>query len=68
MCLAVPMKVIKIDGDEGIVASGALKRKANFMLLKGVSPGDYILLHAGFAIERVKPEEAEKTIKMLEAL
>lgn len=68
MCLAIPMKVLKIDGDEGVVASGALKRKANFMLLKGVKAGDYILLHAGFAIEKVKPESAEETLKMLKEL
>jgi len=68
MCLAVPMKIVKIDGDEGMVASGALRRKANFTLLKGVSLGDYVLLHAGFAIARVKSEEAEKTIRMLKEL
>ena len=66
MCLALPMKVVKIDGDEGIVASGALKHKANFILLKGAKAGDYVLLHAGFAIAMVNPEEAEKTLHMLE--
>ena len=68
MCLAVPMKVVKIDGDEGIVTTFALTRKVNFALLKGVRVGDYILLHAGFAIAKVNPEEAKKTIKMIRDL
>ena len=68
MCLAIPMKVISIDGDEGIVATFALKRKANFTLLKDVKAGDYILLHAGFAIAKVNPEEARKTIDIVKDL
>ena len=65
MCLAIPMKVMKIDGDEGIVESGGLKKRANFSLMKRVKPGDYILLHAGFAIEKVKEAEARKTLRAL---
>ena len=65
MCLGIPMKVVKIDGDEGIVESGGLKKKANFSLMKTVKPGDYILLHAGFAIEKIKVAEARKTLKAL---
>ena len=68
MCLAIPMKIVKIDGDEGMVEAGALKRKANLSLLKSARVGDYVLLHAGFAIEKVKPEEARKTIEILKGL
>ena len=65
MCLGIPMKVIKINGDEGIVESGGLKKKANFSLMKDVKPGEYILMHAGFAIEKIKDSEARKTLKAL---
>jgi hydrogenase expression/formation protein HypC len=68
MCLGIPMKVMKVDGAEGIVESGGLSRKANFSLMKSVRAGDYVLLHAGFAIEKIKPEEAKKTLKMLREL
>ena len=68
MCLAIPMKVIKVDGDQGVVSAGGLTRKANLILLKGIKPGDYVLLHAGFAITKVKPEEARRTIKMVREL
>lgn len=62
------MKVVKIDGDEGFVESGGLKKTANLSLLKDVKKGDYILMHAGFAIERVKESEAKKTLKLLRDL
>lgn len=68
MCLGIPMKVIKIDGDEGVVESGGLKKKANFSLMKTAKPGDYILLHAGFAIEKIKDSEARKTLRALKSL
>ena len=62
------MKVVKIDGDDGIVSSGALRKKANFSLMKNVKPGDYILMHAGFAIEKIRDSEAKKTLKILKNL
>lgn len=68
MCLGVPMKVVKLDGADGVVEAGGLTRKANFSLLAGARVGDYVLLHAGFAIEKVKPGEAKKTLKALREL
>jgi len=68
MCLGIPMKVINIEGDEGIVQAGGLRRKANFSLMKDLKLGDYILVHAGFAIEKVKESEARKTLKALREL
>jgi hydrogenase expression/formation protein HypC len=68
MCLAIPMKVVSIDGHEGIVEAGGLSRKANFTLMKGARVGDYVLLHAGFAIEKIRPDEARKTLKALRDL
>jgi len=65
MCLGIPMMVVEIHGDEGIVESGGLKKKANFSLMKRVKPGEYVLLHAGFAIEKIKEGEARKTLKAL---
>ncbi|MFA5143670.1 MAG: HypC/HybG/HupF family hydrogenase formation chaperone [Candidatus Omnitrophota bacterium] len=68
MCLGIPMKVIKIEGDEGIVESGGLKKRASFSLLKDVRAGDYVLLHAGFAIEKIKDSEARKTLRAIRSL
>lgn len=65
MCLGVPMRIVEINGDEGIVESGGLKRKANLSLVRAPKVGEYVLLHAGFAIEKVKEDEARKTLKAL---
>ena len=65
MCLGIPMKIVQVKGDEGLVESGGLKRKANFSFLKHPKVGEYVLLHAGFAIERIKDKEAQKTLKAL---
>lgn len=62
------MKVVRVDGDDGIVSSGALRKKANFSLMKDLKPGDYILMHAGFAIEKIKGREARKTLRVLKEL
>ena len=65
MCLAVPMKIVEVTGDEGFVESSGLKRKANLSLIKSPKIGEYVLLHAGFAIETVKEKEAQKTLRLL---
>lgn len=65
MCLGIPMKLVKIDGANGVVDSAGLKKTVNLSLLKNARIGEYILIHAGFAIEKVKDSEARKTLKVL---
>lgn len=65
MCLAVPMKVVQIDGEFGIAELGGLKRKVNLQLLPQIKLGDYIIVHAGFGIEKLDTKEAEKTLRIL---
>ncbi|MCD6169363.1 MAG: HypC/HybG/HupF family hydrogenase formation chaperone [Candidatus Latescibacteria bacterium] len=65
MCLAIPMKVIKIKGSEGIVELSGVEREVNLQLVEDVSVGDYILIHAGFAIQKLDREEAEETLSYL---
>ena len=65
MCLAIPMKVIEIKNSEGIVELGGVQREVNLQLVEDVSVGDYILIHAGFAIQKLDREEAEKTLSYL---
>lgn len=65
MCLAIPMKVIKIDGEFGDAELGGIIRKVNLQLLPLAKIGDYIIVHAGFAIQRLDEEEAEKTLSIL---
>ena len=65
MCLGIPMKITSIKGDDALVSAGGLKRKANMSLLKDARVGEYVLIHAGFAIERVKTKEAKATLKVI---
>jgi len=65
MCLGIPMKIVKISGDEAIVDAGGLTRTANLSFMKSARIGDYVLVHAGFAIEKIKEKEARETLEIL---
>jgi len=65
MCLAIPMKIVKIKGTEALVKTDGLERRANISFIKNPKVGDYVIVHAGFAMERVKAAEAKKTIRIL---
>ena len=65
MCLAVPAKVICMDGPTARVEIEGNTREANVSLLDDVAVGDYVMLHAGFAISKYDPEEAQKTLELL---
>ena len=65
MCLAVPAKVIEINDLTARVDVGGNVREANVALVEGVKVGDYVMLHAGFAISIYDPEEAQKTLDLL---
>lgn len=65
MCLGIPMRVVEIDGANGVVEAGGLKKGVNLSLRKDVRCGDYVLVHAGFAIEKIKASEAKKTLDAL---
>ena len=64
MCLAVPVRVLQIDGQKALVELGGLAREVSLMLVPDTQVGDYILLHAGFAIEKLDEKEAEETIRL----
>ena len=66
MCLAVPARVTEMrDGLLGLVELGGVVREASFMLLPDVAVGDYVLLHAGYALQKVDTAEAEETRRLL---
>jgi hydrogenase expression/formation protein HypC len=66
MCLSLPAKVLKVEGDMAEVSVGGAVFRAGVQMVEGVRPGDYILLHAGFAIGRMKEEEALETLRLLD--
>jgi hydrogenase expression/formation protein HypC len=68
MCLSVPAKVVKIDGQMADVSVGGAIFRAGLQMVDNISIGDYILLHAGFAIQKISEEEALETLNLLNEL
>ncbi|MBU1932842.1 MAG: HypC/HybG/HupF family hydrogenase formation chaperone [Candidatus Omnitrophica bacterium] len=68
MCLAIPMKILKIEGDRAIVSAGRVERRISINFLSNPRIGDYVMVHAGFAIEKLDPKKAEETLKLLESI
>ena len=67
MCLAVPMQVKSIREDLAVCEIDGVQREASLMMIDGVQVGDYVLIHAGFAIERIDEAEARLTLDALRA-
>jgi hydrogenase expression/formation protein HypC len=66
MCLAVPMKVTSIDGSLAVTELDGVKRETSLMLLgEDVMVGDFVVVHAGFAISRLDEEEARETLSLM---
>ena len=64
MCLAVPMKVISLKDGTGIAEMSGVKKEISFMMLPEAEIGDYVIVHAGFAIQKLNEEEAQKTLAL----
>ena len=62
MCLAVPSKITEIRDTVGVVDVDGVTREASLMLLDDVKIGDYVIVHAGFAISKVDQKSAEQTL------
>jgi len=67
MCLAIPARVVSLDLQREVatVALGPVKKDISIALLEEVDIGDYVLVHVGFALHRLSPEEAERTLAMM---
>jgi hydrogenase expression/formation protein HypC len=68
MCLATPALILNIQGNEGLVEIGGLRRAISLALTPGVKQGDYVLVHAGYAIGTLDQKEAEETLRLLEEM
>lgn len=65
MCLAVPLKLVEINNKIGTIESGGIQRKVNLSLVENPKRGDFVVVHAGFAISIMNQEEAEKTLDII---
>ena len=72
MCLALPVKVVEIGSgarcEWAVVDLGGVRKEISLALLDGVQVGDYVILHVGYALSRLDPEEAEKTLALFAEL
>jgi len=66
MCLGVPMQIVSIDGTDAVAEIDGVRREASLMLLdEAVAEGDYVIVHAGFAITRLDEAEALETLAIM---
>ncbi len=64
MCLAFPGKVTKIAGDQAVADFDGIKKEVNISLVKGVKTGDFVMVHAGFAIQKMSKQDAKEVYKL----
>ncbi len=66
MCLAVPVRVeTLLDDDQAIVELGGTRKQISLALVDDVAVGDYVILHVGFALNKIDPKEAQITLQLL---
>jgi hydrogenase expression/formation protein HypC len=65
MCLGIPMIILERSGNDAVAESGGIRKSIRLDLLEGADVGDYVLIHAGYAIEKLDTEEALETLDLL---
>ena len=68
MCLAVPAKVVKLDGDSAEVELGGVLRQVRLDMVEDVQLGDYLLVHSGFALHKMADDEAQASLEVWRGL
>lgn len=68
MCLAVPAKIIELTENDAVLEAMGTRFRANTSLVENLQIGDIVLVHAGFAISKVDPDQAEQTWKLFEKI
>ena len=65
MCLAIPAQVVELrDNDNAVVDLAGVRKEISLALVDGVAVGDYVIVHVGYALNKLDPEEAEQTLKL----
>ena len=66
MCLAVPLKLVEINGNDAVGESMGMRRRLRVDFIENPQPGDYVIVHAGFAIERLPEQQALEDLEAWE--
>ena len=64
MCLAFPGRVLKVNGDKAVADFDGVEKEVNISLVKRVAIGDFVIVHAGFAIQKMGKEDASEVFKL----
>ena len=65
MCLAIPSKITKIENNMATIDVDGVQREASLLLLEDASVGEYVIVHAGFAIQKIDEAAAQETLRFL---
>lgn len=67
MCLAVPARVVAVDasGETATIALGEVRKDVSIALVDEVAVDDYVLIHVGFALNKISPDEAQRTLRIM---
>jgi hydrogenase expression/formation protein HypC len=67
MCLAIPAQILEIDqaADAATVSLGGVRRPVSLALIEDAEVGDFVLVHVGYALNKISAEEAERTLAMM---
>jgi hydrogenase expression/formation protein HypC len=68
MCLGIPAQVMELSESVAVVEVGGVRRDVSVELLDDVATGDWVIIHAGFAIQKLDPEEAENTLRLFKEI
>ena len=68
MCLSIPAKILSVEGNTAKVSVGGAIINTSLHLVDDVKPGDYVLIHTGFALQKISEEEALETIRLIEEM
>ncbi len=65
MCLAIPARVIeRRDGDDAVIDLGGVQKLISLALVPDAVPGDYVIVHVGYALSKLDPDEAQRTLEL----
>ena len=65
MCLAIPSKIIKVENNMAVIDVDGVRRECSLLLVEDAREGDYVIVHAGFAISKIDEAAAQETLALL---
>jgi hydrogenase expression/formation protein HypC len=69
MCLAIPALVVELRGDDlAVIDMGGVRKEISLALVESVAAGDYVIVHVGYALQKLDPGEAQKTLELFAGL